>query len=102
MKTALIATALIAMLAPAAAYASDDCPNVPRDQWMSEAAIIEKAAGMGYEVRTVEADDGCYEVKATDQAGRLFEIEFHPGTGDVIELEAEDDDKDDKDEKDND
>lgn len=102
MKTMLIATATAtiaaaALAAPIAASASDDCPNVPKDQWMNEAAIIEKATGMGYEVRSVESDDGCYEVKATSKDGKLFEIEFHPGTGDLIELEAEDGDDSDND-----
>lgn len=105
MKMMLIATATVAAAAlatPFAAQASDDCPNVPSDQWMSEAAIIEKATGMGYEVRSVKSDNGCYEVEATDKDGRLFEIEFHPGTGDLIELEAEDHDDNDDDDSDKD
>lgn len=101
MKTMLIATAAIAaavFAAPVAAQASDDCPAVPADQWISEAAIAEKAAGMGYDVRSVKRDEGCYEVKATDKNGKLFEIEFHPGTGELIELEAEDENDSDDDE----
>ena len=47
MKTPLIAAVLFTAIAPAAALASQDCPNVPRDQWMSDAAITEKAKGMG-------------------------------------------------------
>lgn len=97
MKAILALTAAITVATPVMAFATDTCPDVPKDQWMSETAITEKAAAMGYAVQSVETDDGCYEVKATDQAGKLFEIEFHPGTGDVIELEAEDGDQDDKD-----
>ena len=41
MKTPLIAAVLFSVIAPAAAFASQDCPNVPRDQWMSDAAITE-------------------------------------------------------------
>lgn len=37
MKTPLIAAVLFAVVAPGAALASQDCPNVPRDQWMSDA-----------------------------------------------------------------
>lgn len=90
MKTALIISTLIATLAPAAAFASDECPNVPRDQWMSDAAITEKAKGMGYDVRSIKAEDGCMEAYATDKDGKRVEIYFHPGTGDVVKVKADD------------
>jgi hypothetical protein len=90
MKTTLIVAGIIAVLSPAAALASDECPNVPRDQWMSDAAITEKAKGMGYDVRSIKVDDGCLEAYAMDKDGKRVEVYFHPGTGDVLRVKADD------------
>ena len=90
MKTPLIAAVLFSVIAPAAAFASQDCPNVPRDQWMSDAAITEKAKGMGYDVRSIKVEDGCLEAYAMDKDGKRVEVYFHPGTGDVLRVKADD------------
>ncbi len=90
MKTPLIIATLIATFAPASAFATDDCPSVPRDQWLSVAAITAKAEKLGYKVRKVEVDDGCLEAYATDKAGKRVEIYFHPGTGNVVKVKADD------------
>ncbi|WP_420409927.1 PepSY domain-containing protein [Hoeflea sp.] len=90
MKTPLIIAGAIAILSPAAAFASDDCPNVPRDQWMSDAAITEKAKGMGYDVRSIKVDDGCLEAYAMDKDGRRVEVYFHRGTGEVLKVSEDD------------
>jgi hypothetical protein len=90
MKTLLIAATLVAALAPAAAIAADNCPNVPRDQWMSDPAITEKAKGLGYDIRSIEAEDGCLEAYAIDKDGKRVEVYFHPGTGDVLRVKADD------------
>lgn len=90
MKTPLIAAVLFAVVAPGAALASQQCPNVPRDQWMSDAAITEKAKGMGYDVRSIKVDDGCLEAYAMDKDGKRVEVYFHPGTGEVLSVKGDD------------
>ncbi|GAB5460055.1 MULTISPECIES: PepSY domain-containing protein [Hoeflea] len=90
MKTPLIAAVLFSVIAPAAAFASQDCPNVPRDQWMSDAAITEKAKALGYDVRSIKVDDGCLEAYAMDKNGKRVEVYFHPATGDVLKVSADD------------
>ena len=90
MKTPLIAAVLFAVIAPGAAFASSDCPNVPRDQWMSDAAITEKAKALGYDVRSIKVDDGCLEAYAMDKNGMRVEVYFHPGTGDVVRVKSDD------------
>ena len=90
MKTILIAATLVTLLAPVAASASQDCPDVPRDQWMSDAAITEKAKTLGYDVRSIKVEDGCMEAYALDKDGKRVEVYFHPGTGDVLRVKAED------------
>jgi hypothetical protein len=91
MKMILAAMTAVAVLMPVVAFASDDsCPNVPRDQWMSDAAITEKAKTLGYDVRSIKAEDGCLEAYAMDKDGKRVEVYFHPGTGDVLRVKAED------------
>lgn len=90
MKTPLIAAVLFSVIAPAAALASPDCPNVPRDQWMSDAAITEKAKGLGYDVRSIKVEDGCMEAYAMDKNGKRVEVYFHPGTGEILSVKSDD------------
>jgi hypothetical protein len=43
---------------------------------------------LGYEVRKIEAEKGCYEVKATDKNGAKIELLVQPDTGEVIKPNA--------------
>jgi len=90
MKMILVVTTTITLLAPAIAFAAGECPNVPRDQWMSDAAITEKAKEKGYDVRSIKAEDGCLEAYAMDKDGKRVEVYFHPGTGDVLKISGND------------
>ncbi|VAW15967.1 hypothetical protein MNBD_ALPHA09-1986 [hydrothermal vent metagenome] len=84
----LLATAAI----PAFASSSDDdyrCGQVAADQWMSVADITAKVEALGYTVRKVERDDGCYEVYGTNKNGTRYELKLHPATGEVVKLERD-------------
>jgi hypothetical protein len=61
----------------APAFASDDCPRAPREQWRPEAEARAATAAMGYRVIRVEAA-ACYEVRATDRRGKAVELKFNP------------------------
>lgn len=80
---------------PTAAMADDDdcLPRVPRDQWRSAVEIGKVAEDLGYTVREIEVDDGCYEVEASKD-GRRYDLYFHPGTAELVEIDADDDDDD--------
>lgn len=86
MKKLLAASALsFAFVAPA--FAGDDYAgrlNVPRDQWLSVPAVIQKLEAQGYKVREIEADDGAYEFEATTAAGVRVEGHAHPATGELL------------------
>tara|TARA_R110002020_G_scaffold34066_29_gene103892 strand:- start:56223 stop:56495 length:273 start_codon:yes stop_codon:yes gene_type:complete len=90
MKTLFVTATLLTVVAPAAAFASQNCPDVPRDQWMSDTSITEKAKGMGYDVRSIKAENGCFEAYALDKTGKRVEVYFNPGTGDVVKVSGED------------
>ena len=81
----LAAAAVVMMALPA--FASDYCTYASRDQWMSIADITKKAESSGFQVRKVERDDNCYEIKGTDKNGNWVEVYFDPVTGDVVKTE---------------
>jgi hypothetical protein len=85
--TALIFTATGAAIttvwtAPAFADRADrnECPGGPRDKWAGVDAAAAKAESLGYAVRKVEIDDGCYEVNGTDKNGAKIELNIDPVT----------------------
>ena len=89
-KTVALTTAgfLAAASLPALASSDDDVScRAAAGQQMSVQDITAKVSGMGYTVRKVERDDGCYEVKATDGNGARVELKLHPGTGAIVKSE---------------
>ncbi len=97
MHKRLIATAgAAALLAALAAYtgtafASDDTPAAPRDQWMTVEQVKETFTKQGYDVRQVKVEDNGYEVYALDKDGKRFEADVDPVTGAVVKSEEGDD-----------
>jgi hypothetical protein len=90
-RTALLGLATVAtlgILAGGTASAADICKEHPKAQWMKPDAIRSKAEGMGYEVRKVGEEDGCWEVKGTKD-GKRVEAYFDPVTGDVVKVKGE-------------
>lgn len=75
-------------LAPGLASAGDICPPTAKSDWMSADAIAEKAGALGYVVRKVEEEHGCWEVKGTDAAGARVEVYFHPVTAEVVKVKS--------------
>lgn len=96
MKSILFVSA-IALSATVAmpAFASDEdkrdtCQEVAKENWMTEDAIKAKATEMGYDVRNLKTEDGCYEIYAIDKDGKKVEAYLHPGTGEVVHSKMED------------
>lgn len=69
--------------------ADEDC-RAPMSTWQPRAAVAAKAESMGWTVRRIRTDDGCYKVYGTDAKGRFIEAEFDPETLDLLEFEIED------------
>lgn len=86
------ATTLLAALAVSsgAAFASDDTPAAPHDQWLSVQQITEVFTKQGYDIRQVKVEDNGYEVYALDKDGKRFEADVDPVTGAVVKMEADD------------
>lgn len=80
----LLAVSAIALAAGPAQARDDHCRHVPRAEWrsMEDAAAAVKAKG--YEVREIEIDDGCFEVKALGKSGERMKLYLDPGSLDIV------------------
>lgn len=82
LKTTLIAASL---LLPTTALATGlyECETTDRANWLSKAQLTEKLEGMGWAVRRMKEDGGCWEVYGTNPDGKRVEGYFHPVTGEA-------------------
>ena len=80
----LAATLALGTIVAAPVYASENCAAGPRERWLPQDQIKAKAEEMGYTVRSVKQEDGCFEVKAIDKAGAKVEIYVDPISGAVV------------------
>ncbi|MGI9399737.1 MAG: PepSY domain-containing protein [Rhizobiaceae bacterium] len=62
----------------------------------SEAEIRESLEAAGYSVKKIETEDGEFEVHA-ELDGKLLELEISAKTGEILEIELEEDDEADDD-----
>ncbi|MBO3761206.1 PepSY domain-containing protein [Ciceribacter sp. L1K23] len=90
MKKLIILSLMTLSAAAGIARASEnhEC-NVPKDKWMTEDAMKAKAVELGYDVRQVKVEDGCYEVYGIKD-GKKVEAIFNPETGEQIGSEGDD------------
>lgn len=65
------------------------CTSEPFESWMSVEAAAARATELGYQVRSIEADDGCYDIEARDDKGVKYEIHLHPLTGEIVKIEED-------------
>ncbi|PTW59724.1 hypothetical protein C8N35_106109 [Breoghania corrubedonensis] len=80
-------------LAVGAAQASEGeggCGNAPKAQWMSQDAAKAKGETMGYEVRRVKVEKGCYELYTKDKAGKRAELLMNPVSGKIVGADGDD------------
>ena len=85
--TIAAASLMIAAAIPAHASSEDvSCGQTASGQQLSAQAIKAKAAGLGYDVRNVKREGGCFEVHAISKKGARVEIYMNPVTGAVLKI----------------
>ena len=99
MKKSVTILGFLSLFPAGVALADDDC-HAPMAEWQPRAAIAALAERNGWAVRRIKVDDGCYEIDASDAAGRRIEVTLDPATLRVVELEYEYEDDDDEDDDD--
>jgi len=91
MRLALTILTMVAALPAGSAMADDDC-FVPMADWKPRGAVATMAADLGWTVRRIKIDDGCYEIIGTDAEGRQIEATVNPSTLKILAIEARDND----------
>jgi hypothetical protein len=87
--TAAISAALLAAFS-ASAVAGPSCTSEPKERWMSEAAMKDRVAQLGYkDIRTFKISGNCYEIYGRGADGRKAEVYFNPVTGEVVKANSE-------------
>lgn len=73
------------------ASADDDhrCTNEPFERWISVEQAAARATALGYQVRSIEADDGCYDIEGRDAEGKRMDIRMHPITGEAVSVKRD-------------
>jgi hypothetical protein len=61
----------------AAVEAAERC-EIPLSDWRPREALKAQLEGHGWRVRSIKAEDGCYEAAATDDSGRHVIAQFDP------------------------
>jgi hypothetical protein len=89
MKRILFTAILLGTIGAGAAMASERC-NVPMSDWQPREALQKKLESEGWKISRIKTDDGCYEVKATDDKGRRVEASYDPKTFELAKLEIKD------------
>ena len=88
MKVAvLLCTATLAFAGAAHAQHAERCEPIPKEQWKPQAELEGKLTDMGWKIRRVKIENGCYEVYGTDEKGGKVEVFFHPKTFDRVVAE---------------
>jgi len=88
-RSATIAVLLLMPLGASGASAEEmnDCTTAPQSDWLSEDAVRAKAVELGYDVRDVKVEGGCYEIYALKDGERV-ELVANPSTGEIVGDEA--------------
>lgn len=88
--TAIVVALAASPLLAVSAMADSHCGNVPEADWMSVAEVATAVTEAGYEVREVERDDGCYDIKAIDAQGQRLDLDVNPATGEIVRQDRDD------------
>lgn len=78
----------IAVLAAQAVRAAGEC-DVPAEAWQPRSAVHALAQRNGWHIDRLKIDDGCYEIKGLDAAGRRFKAKLDPATLEVVRMKLE-------------
>jgi hypothetical protein len=88
MKKLLCLTVLMSFAAsgPSIATGFATCESGPEENWQSQAELEKRLVEIGWQVRRIKVDGGCYEVYALDEDGKRVEAYFHPDTLDRVPM----------------
>lgn len=95
-KPIIISLAFLGSFGAALALASERDCFVPMAKWQPREAVQKMAEAQGWTVRRIKTDDGCYEVKGHDQAGRPIDVKIDPESLAIVDMDYDDEDESDR------
>ena len=90
MKSIAVAALLLALTGVSPAMADDDDCHVPMSQWQPREAVQKMAEAHGWQVNRIRIDDGCYQIRGIDEAGRPFKAKIDPATLSIVKMKRKD------------
>lgn len=87
MKSFFTLACVIAMTAPGAALANDDCRR-PMVEWQPRETVTAHVAERGITTERLRIDDGCYEVRGRDDKGNQVELTIDPASLAILDLKV--------------
>ena len=79
-------------LAALPTWAGDDC-DAPVNRWQTREALRQWATAQGWQIQRLKIDDGCYEIRGTDEQGRSFKAKVDPESLKVLKIKQRDRDR---------
>jgi hypothetical protein len=83
MKVALLAAMAFAVASPA--FATGTCSTAPKASWQPQSNLESQLKSEGLAVRQIKVENGCYEVYATDNAGKRLNLAYNAETLEKLE-----------------
>jgi hypothetical protein len=83
MKYSTLAAIAIVLAAGTAAQARGICAPHDKAQWISKEDMTAKVTALGYEVRKIQEEGGCWEVKGKKD-GQRVEAYFDPVSAELV------------------
>ena len=80
MKRAFLLTAVAFVVASPAFAAGSACSKAPKSAWQPQSKLESMLKAEGLTVKQIKVEKGCYEVYATDKAGKRQNIAFNAET----------------------
>ncbi|MDM3870391.1 PepSY domain-containing protein [Porticoccus sp. W117] len=75
------------------AFAGADCPELPKEQWMTPLEMQKKIVNeYGFEIKKFKVDGNCYEIygwEMIDGKRTKVEVYFNPKTGEIVKKEVD-------------
>lgn len=81
--------ALLLQSVPTSAHDFKDCTTEPKENWKTQKEAEDAAKAAGYEVRKSKVEGSCYEVYATDKAGKKFELFYNPVSLELVKTQED-------------
>ena len=80
MKRVFALTAVAIVMASNAWAAGAACSTAPKAQWQPQSKLEDMLKADGLTVRQIKEENGCYEVYATDTAGKKVNVAYNAET----------------------